>query len=256
MSGNWTTLLLAGSRPGGDPLTASLGVAHKPLLPLAGEPMILRPLRALLASPEVASVRILTQDPALFADLVRGEARVTLEQSGATIAATLLSMLDDPETRYPMLVTTADHALLTPAMVADFTGAAAGADLAVGFVSRTVMLARFPQAQRTWLRIGRERYSGANLFAIGSPKARTGIERWRAIEQDRKKGWRVLLQFGAPLLLASVLRLRDLHQTSAALGRRLGLSLRAVELSDATAAIDVDKPADHALVTAIIEGHA
>ena len=49
---------------------------------------------------------------------------------------------------------------------------------------------------------------GANLFALRTPKARIGIERWRAVEQDRKKGWRVLLQMGLPLFFGAVLRVK------------------------------------------------
>ncbi|GLR46604.1 NTP transferase domain-containing protein [Sphingomonas astaxanthinifaciens] len=251
----WTALLLAGSRPN-DPLALSLGTDLKPLLPLAGEPMLLRPLRALLAVPEVAAVRVLTQQPERIAAVLPDDPRIAVETSDSTIAATLLRLCDDPATRFPLLVTTADHALLTPAMVEEFLAGATGSDVAVGVVSRTAMLRRFPDAQRTWLRFGAERYSGANLFALATPAARAGVERWRAIEQDRKKGWRVLLQLGLPLFLGAVLRLSDIHQTARGLGRRLGVALKAVVLSDPTAAIDVDKPADHLLVSAIIEGRA
>ncbi|GAA4033319.1 nucleotidyltransferase family protein [Sphingomonas rosea] len=256
MSGGWTAVLLAGTRPGGDPLARSLGTDLKPLLPLLGEPMILRPLRTLLASPEVAAVRVLTQQVEPIAAPLPVDGRVTVEPSAGTIAETILRLLDDPATHYPLLVTTADHALLTPVMIAEFTAAAARSDIAIGLVSRTAMRKRFPDAQRTWIPVGGEAYSGANLFALTSPAARAGVMRWRAIEQDRKKGWRVLLQFGLPLFLGSVLRLRDLPRTAAALGRKLGLRLEAIVLSDPLAAIDVDKPADHALVTAILEGRA
>ena len=82
------------------------------------------------------------------------------------------------------------------------------------------------------------------------------IERWRAVEQDRKKGWRLLAALGPALLLGAVLQLRTLDQSVAAVGRKLGLSIRAVEMSNPIAAIDVDKPDDHALVEAIIAGRA
>ncbi|MCW3797986.1 nucleotidyltransferase family protein [Sphingomonas sp. BN140010] len=254
--GPYTAVLLAGSRPGGDPLSRSLGVDFKPLLPVAGEPMVLRPLRALLAAASVGEVLVLTQETERLAAVLPSDARVRIERSGATLAATLTGLLAAPATRFPLLVTTADHALLTPAMVEEFVVGAAGSDLAIGVVSRTAMLRRFPDAQRTWLRFGRERYSGANLFALNTPAAAAGVERWRSIEQDRKKGWRVLLQMGWPLFLGAVLRVRDIHGTAAAFGRRLGLGLSAVVMGDPLAAIDVDKPADHELVTAILEGRA
>ena len=252
----YTALLLAGSRPGGDPLSRSLGVDHKALLPIRGEPMVLRPLSALLAAPSVGKVLVLTQEPQRLAAVLPPSDRVEARTSGATIAATLAELCAATATRFPLLVTTADHALLSAEVVEEFIAGAAGCDLAIGVVSRTSMLRRFPQAQRTWLRFGRERYSGANLFALNTPAAAAGVERWRSIEQDRKKGWRVLLQMGWPLFLGAVLRVRDLHGTARAFSRSLGISLRGVVMSDPLAAIDVDKPADYELVTAILDGRA
>jgi GTP:adenosylcobinamide-phosphate guanylyltransferase len=252
----WTVLLLAGARPGGDPLTQSLRVDYKPLLPIEGEPMVRRPIRALLAVDKVAQVRVLTQQPERLAKVVQDDPRIRVERSDETIAASLQRICADPATRFPLLVTAADHALLTPEMVEEFIAGSSDCDVSVGFVSRSNMVIRFPQAQRTWLRFGRERYSGANLFALRTPRARVGIERWRSVEQDRKKGWRVLLQMGLPLFLGAVLRVRDLHATARGLSRSLGITIKGVVLSDPTAAIDVDKAADYTLVNEILAGRA
>ncbi len=252
----WTVLLLAGARPGGDSLTRSLRVDYKPLLPIRGEPMLLRPLRALLQVGKVAQLRVLTQQVERIRDVLPNDPRLVVEGSDETIAATLHRICADPAAQYPLLVTAADHALLTPQMVEEFIAGSADCDVSVGFVSRSNMLTRFPNAQRTWLRFGRERYSGANLFALRTPKARIGIERWRAVEQDRKKGWRVLLQMGLPLFLGAVLRVRDLHESARGLSRSLGIVIKGVVLSDPTAAIDVDKPADYTLVNEILAGRA
>jgi hypothetical protein len=182
--------------------------------------------------------------------------RLSVVASGATIAATLGAILSDPTTRFPLLVTTADHALLDPAMISDFCGAAAGADLAIGLVERARLDARLPQTKRTWIKFRGGAYSGANLFAFGSRDAVKAVALWRSVEQDRKKGWRMIAALGPALLLGSVLRVRTLDQTLASIGKRLGLDIRKVELANPLAAVDVDKPADHALVSAILEGRA
>jgi GTP:adenosylcobinamide-phosphate guanylyltransferase len=253
---SWTALLLAGSRPGGDPLARSMLLGHKALIPVGGEPMVLRPLRALLASPQVSDVIVLTQDPQDLRPVLPDDARVSIRASHGTIAATIAELIAAHAAEFPVLVTTADHALLDPPMIAEFTAKAAGADLAIGVVERRAMIARFPQAKRTWLSFRGGSYSGANLFAFGSPRVLPAIEQWRAVEQERKKGWRVLAAIGPALLLGAVLRVRTLDQSVASVGRRLGLSIRAVEMSNPAAAIDVDKPEDHALVEAILAGRA
>ena len=248
-----TALVLAGSRPEGDPFAATFGVRAKALIPVAGEPMVRRPVRALLASPQVGEVVVLAQEPQLLADALPAEPSLSVRRSLGTIADTLANVCDDPATRFPVLVTTADHALLTPGMVAEFIGQAEGADIAVAFVESKGLLGRFPDAQRTWLSFGGGRYSGANLFLLGSPGARRAIEQWRSVEQDRKRGLRVLAALGPTLFMGAVLKMRSLHQTAEGLSRKLGITVRAVEMSDPLAAIDVDKPSDHALVEAILQ---
>ena len=251
----YSAIVLAGSRPGGDPFAQIYGAKLKALVPVAGEAMVRRPVRALLASERIAEVRVLAQAPADVAAALPADPRLSVGASATTIAATLEAICADPATRWPLFVTTADHALLDEAMVDDFCARAEGADLAIGLVERRALLALLPQTHRTWIGFRGGAYSGANLFALGSPKAARAIQLWRQVEQDRKKGWKLLAALGLPGLLG-LLRLRTLHQTLAAMGRKLGLVIRAVEMSDPLAAVDVDKPVDHDLVTAIIEGRA
>ena len=250
MSG-WTALLLAGSRPGVDPFAAANGTDLKALIPVGGVPMVTRPVAALLASPEVARVRVLAQQPDRIAAVLPKDERLSAEPSGATIAATLDATLSDPAKVFPLLVTTADHALLTPAMIADFCGKAAGHDLALGVVERRSLLKRLPDSKRTWIGFRGGAYTGANLFAFGSPKARAAVALWRSVEQDRKKGWRVLSALGPSILLGAGLRLLTLDQVLARIGKRLGLSIAKVQMADPIAAVDVDKPADLDLANAL-----
>lgn len=252
----WTALLLAGSRPGVDAFAAANGVASKPLIPVAGEAMVRRPLRALLETPCIERIRVLTQNPATIEAIIEADSRVTVEASGATIAATIDAILNDPATRFPLLVTTADHALLTPAMVAQFIAGAGKADLAISLVERRNLAARLPQSRRTWIGFRGGSYSGANLFAFGSRDAKRVVALWRDVEQDRKRGWRMLFAFGPALLLGAGLRLRTVDQSLCAIGRRLDLDLRCILMSDPLAAVDVDKPSDLVLVEAILAGAA
>ncbi|MEO5808994.1 MAG: NTP transferase domain-containing protein [Sphingomicrobium sp.] len=254
MSG-WTALLLAGSRPGRDPFAEAHGTDLKALIPLAGKPLIAYPAAALLGSPEIASVRVLTQRPERLTSALPDDPRLSVETSGATIAATMEAILTDPATRFPLLVTTADHVLLTQAIIADFCAHAAGVDLAIGVVERAALAARLPGTRRTWIGFRAGAYSGANLFAFGSARASSAVTLWRSIEQERKKGWRLLGALGLTGLLG-LARLRTLDQTLAAVGRRLGIEIRKVELTDPLAAVDVDTPADLALAKTLLDGRA
>ena len=252
----WTAVLLAGSRPQGDPLARSMMLGHKALIPVGGEPMILRPLRALLANRQVSDVVVLTQHPNDLRPVLPDDPRVHLRASQATIAGTIAKLIADRTVDFPVLVTTADHALLDEKMIAEFTSKGVGADLAIGVVERRPLIARFPQTNRTWLGFRGGSYSGANLFAFGSRRVLPAIGRWQSVEQDRKKGWRILAALGPALLLGAVLKLRTIHESAAAVGRKLGIDIRVVEMTDPIAAIDVDKRADHRLVEDILAGRA
>lgn len=251
-----TAVVLAGSRPGKDPFAESYGTDLKALIPVGGKPMVVRPVEALLASRDIDDIRVLAQQPERIGAALPADSRISVEPSNDTIASTLEKMCVDPDVRWPILVTTADHALLTPEMIADFLGKATGADIAIGLVSQDALLKRLPQTKRTWLKFRGGAYSGANLFLLGGPKIRSTLQLWGANEQNRKKALRMLLTLGVAGFLGALLRVRTLQQTLDRVGRKLDLSIRAVELADPLAAVDVDKPADHELVTAILEGRA
>ena len=253
---SWTAVVLAGSRPGRDAFAEQFGTDLKALIPIAGEPMVRRPVRALLQSRSVAKILVLTQAPDRIGEVMPDDPRIEVRESSGTIAEALEQLIIDHEAQFPMLVTTADHALLDEQMLAEFVSAADGVDLAVGVVERQSLLQRLPQSKRTWLAFRGGAYSGANLFAFGSIKVLAAIEQWRSVEQDRKKGWRVLSALGPALLPGALLRLRTLDQSVAAVAGKLGLSARAVVLSNPLAAVDVDKPVDHAIVEAILGGKA
>lgn len=253
---SWTAILLAGSRPGRDPFAEQFGVDLKPLVPIGGEPMVRRPLRALLESKGIDRIVVLSQSVDRIAAVLPDDARIELRESQGTIAETIEQLILERTTQFPLLVTTADHALLDAQMIAEFIAKAAGSDVAIGVVERRNLLARLPQTKRTWLAFRGGAYSGANLFALGCIKSLAVIEQWRAVEQDRKRGWRVLAALGPTLLLGAVLRLRTIEQSVAAAARKLGVEARVVELSNPLAAVDVDKAVDHTIVEAILSGRA
>jgi GTP:adenosylcobinamide-phosphate guanylyltransferase len=248
----WTAILLAGSRPGKDPFAEAHGTDLKALIPVAGTPMVRRPVEALLRSADIAAVRVLAQQPERIGAVLPANPKLSVTASHGTIAATLAALCTDPTTPWPLLVTTADHALLDEAMIADFCGRAAGAAIAIAVVDRAALSARLPDSKRTWIPFRGGAYSGANLFALGGPQALSAIALWRAVEQDRKKGWKLLWQLGPALFLGAMLRLLSLEQVLQRIGGKLDLAMRPVVMRDPLAAVDVDKQADLDLVERLI----
>ncbi|WP_067107135.1 nucleotidyltransferase family protein [Sphingopyxis granuli] len=244
-------ILLAGSRPGPDPLLTGSGVSTKALLPVAGQPMLVHVVAALRASPLVGPITILAQASAELAAEpgLAGFADLHFADSGQGISASLAAAL--PEGDAPVLVTTADNVLLTPAMIAAFLTGAEDSDVAVAMVERGVLLARYPESKRTWLKFRGGWWSGANLFRLRGRRVLPLLDFWGRIERDRKKGLKIVAAFGPWLLIGALLRLFTIHQGIARAGRRFGLKAKVVPMAEGEACIDADKPADIELIERI-----
>ena len=253
----WKAVLLAGDRPGGDPLARQFAVSSKSLVPVAGKPMLGHVLDALVAHPRIGEVLVLAQYPeALFGHpaLIRHghDPRVRLVRSGRSIAASLAATLRDSD--WPVLVTTADHVLLDSPMLDWFLSHSDNCDVAVGVADRRVAAAEALDGGRTWLRFSDVDVTGANLFAFHNARVFAGLEYWQHLESHRKKPWRMAWELGPLLLLRLVFRRLSLDEGFAAIGRRLGLKTRAVRIPYARAGVDVDKYADHVLVEGLLAG--
>lgn len=245
-------LVLAGSRPGPDPLLDGSGVSTKALLPIAGEAMLVHVVRALAASPLVGTITILAQNSAALAgepSLAGLPGDIVFQDSGQGISSSLAAAL--PPGDDPVLVTTADNVLLTPAMIAEFLVGAEDSDVAVAMVERDVLLARYPQSQRTWLKFRRGWWSGANMFRLRGQRVLPLLDFWGRIERDRKKGMKIIAAFGPWLLIGALLRLFTVQQGIARAGLRFGLKAKVVPMSEGEACIDADKPVDIELIERI-----
>lgn len=255
----FTALVLAGSRGNDDPVARHCGVPYKCLAPAGGVPMLARVIEALAAAPGVGRILVSHPDPAMLEQLpalrpLRAAGRCLPSAGRPTPSESVLAALGEMPSALPMLVTTADHALLTPEMIVRFVRAAdaTGADLVVGLTSAAVIKAAYPEARRTYLRFRDARYSGANLFAILTPAGARAVAFWRRVEQERKRPWRIVQAFGPGPLLGYLLNLWTLEAALARASTIIGATVAAVRLPYAEAAIDVDKPADLALVEAIL----
>jgi GTP:adenosylcobinamide-phosphate guanylyltransferase len=248
----WTAIVLAGQRPGEDPLAKHFGQEWKALIPVGGKQMVTRVLETLHATPEIGQIVVLAQQPAVLQHAVEAGGGATIITSSAGISDSIRQTAGREEAPWPVFVTTADHPLLTPAMVSAFLAQAGGADLAVGMVERRVFEASYHDNKRTWLKLSDGHWSGANLFALNTVATRNALDLWAEVEQDRKRVWKIFLRFGPWLAFRALTRSIGLVAALDKAGRRLGLTAKLVAMPFAEAAIDVDKPSDHALAESIL----
>jgi GTP:adenosylcobinamide-phosphate guanylyltransferase len=248
-----STLILAGSRPGRDPLLAGTNLPSKALLPIVGVPMLARVLEAVSEAKVAGPMTVVAQETApLAADpqIAAAATGVVWKNSPGSIADAVRAALEVAQG--PLLVTTADNVLLTPTMIAQFLRDAEGGDVAVGLVERRAVAAAGHSTDRTWLKFRGGQWSGANLFYLGGPQVLPLVEFWRGLEQDRKKGMKIVGAVGPLMLIGALLRLIDIHTFAARVAGRFGLTGRVVPMQAAEACIDADKPADIPVIEAIL----
>jgi GTP:adenosylcobinamide-phosphate guanylyltransferase len=251
-----TALVLAGTRPGGDPLAAYAKVSHKALIDVGGRTMIARVVGALKQIPELTRIVIAIDRPELVADLVdavppASGAQVSTMPTAAGPSATVAAALERLAT--PLLVTTADHALLEPAWVREFIDACPPQlDAVVGMARAEAVRAAVPETQRTYLRFADVHYSGCNLFLLRRPASAGVVKFWQQLEAERKRPVRMLGRLGFGFALRYAIGRLSIGAAMARLSALTSAQVGIVELSDGRAAVDVDKPADLDLVRRLV----
>jgi GTP:adenosylcobinamide-phosphate guanylyltransferase len=239
MSG-FSALVLAGSRPGPDPVAQVAGVATKVLATVGGKPMLTRVIAALRAA-GATRIAVAASHPQVVA-LARSLGCEVIEAADgpSESAGRGFALLGAP-----MLLTTADHALLEGEWITDFRAAIAPqTDVAVLLARRDVVEASVPDTRRTWLRFADGQWSGCNLFHFATPRAAAAFSLWQAVERDRKHPWRIVRRLGPWLLLRYLAGRLSLADAMAHLGRKAGVVVEAVASPHGLAAVDVDKPDD------------
>ena len=261
---SFTAVVLAGDRTTDDPVARAAGVPCKALALVGGRPMVRRVLDALGSARHVGARVLcgprreaLEQDAQLRALVESGT--VEWLAPAATPSLSAAAALERVAAAAPVLLTTADHALLAPALVDYFCQAALAtdADVVVGLARAQQVLAAFPGTRRTVLRLKGGGYCGCNLFAFLTPAGRTAVGYWRRVEQERKRPLRLVAgALGWSAILDYALGRLTLPAALERVSRRLGLRAAAVILPFPEAAVDVDSLEDLQLVRAIVESRS
>ena len=243
-----SALVLAGTRPGGDPLAGAEGKPHKALIEIEARPLLERVVTALRGA-GIARVGI-SCDEGPVADLARSlGCEVLRTGTGPSESASIAFA----ELGAPLVITTADHALLKPEWVRDLiAGTPPQADLGIALARREDIEAAMPGSKRTYLRFADGAWSGCNLFYLRTSHAEAALATWRSVEADRKRPWRIAGRLGLGTLLSYAAGRLTLAGGIARLGRKIGIDAHLVRLDDGLAAVDVDKPQDLADIRTLL----
>lgn len=251
-------IILAAQRKGvTDPLAQRFGVSHKCLVPLRGRPLIGYVLRTVAGYPSVETVKVSVEREA-FAAVARvfpaaspSEAPIECVAAADNIADSVIAAAAGHDG--PILITTADNALLTRGSIDAMLKALQEHDVAVALAGREAVLAAHPEGQRRFYRFRDGEYSNCNLYGLSDLDALHAAEIFRGGGQFAKKASRIVEAFGLINLLLLRLRLLTLGRGMRRISGRIGLDIAPVVLADGTQAIDVDNDRTYAVVDTLLE---
>lgn len=252
-------VVLAADRTPADPVALAAGVPCKALAPVGGRPMVLRVLDALSAAEEVdrcilcgPAAEIVEGVPEIRDRIASGAVRWLPQQ--ATPSTSALSALHSLPAEAPVLLTTADHALLSAPVVDYFCrqAKASGCDVVAGLASHALTAARYPGMRRTKTRFRDGPYCGCNLYAFLTAESRAAADFWRRVEHQRKRPLKMIGELGRLTALRYVLGTLSLKNALRLISKRMGIQAGAVILPYPEAAVDVDSVDDWRFAQAIV----
>lgn len=235
-----TGVVLAGGAPQGD-LAEAAGVAHRALVPIEGETMLARVVRALQESEWVEPLYVVSsvEPPA---------GCIPLPDQGDFVENVLQAATAAPEHRY-LLYATVDIPLLTAAAVRDFVsrGLESGADLCYPIIPLELCRQRFPHMPRTALSLREGTFTGGNLLLVRAGVVRRQAALLRRAFRARKSVWGMAQILGAGIILRVVLarlvspRLLSVEHIKARVQQLMGATAQEIITPYAEIGVDVDR---------------
>jgi GTP:adenosylcobinamide-phosphate guanylyltransferase len=244
----FNALVLAGSRGGVEAVATYAGVAHKALITLQGKTLLARVVGALKAA-GATRIAVISSHPGVCIEALS----LGVDVIDETIGPSLSVKRGAEVLGTPLLVTTADHALLEGEWVRQFlVDIPADVDVAALVAARATVEAAAPGTQRTWLKLADGHWSGCNLFWLANDRSLGVIDLWRRVEAERKRPWRMAQILGPGILMQYAAGRLSLKDAAIRLGRLAGVTAAIVGTPFGLASVDVDKAADLDLVRAIV----
>lgn len=244
-----SVLLLAGRRPGLDPIAEFFGTDFKVTAPVAGKPMIMHTLSSLESMTNISHIYVLSQEPddlsKTLADYSPGE-KVTFLKSESGIANSILTAWKSIGLSVPFIITTADNCMIRQEHVDDFLSKAKKnkADLSLGLVEKTQLVNRYPESRRTWLKFKDISATGCNLFLAQSEAAENIISYWKSFESRPKKVFKLAWSIGPFIFIKYLLKQMSLKASFEYISKKTKTEVQAVVVNDPDIAIDADKISD------------
>jgi len=227
-----------------DPLYEYTQGQSKALLEIAGKPMVQWVLDALSASEKIERVVIVGLEP----DSVSCTKPLTFIPNQGGMLTNVRTAIDKVVEINPqadlILMVSSDIPAITTEMVDWVIEAALETedDLYYNLISKEVMETRFPDSNRSFVKLKGAEVCGGDMNVVRASAATGNDELWDRLISARKNAFKQAALFGFGTLILLLTRRLSLDEAAPRASKQLGIRGRAILCPYAEVAMDVDKP--------------
>lgn len=239
-------LILAGSGKESD-LTLREGVKNKAFITIHGKAMLERILDAMVKVPGAGRIAVVGP-PEQLMPYCRSHNILPVPEKGG-IPDNIRAGMQILQPRGHFIISTADIAFITPAAVEGFVEQCRPYDRDAYYpiVAREANEKRFPEMQRTYVRLADGVYTGGNLFLVNPSTLETSLPRIEHFFKLRKSPFRLAAYLGLPFILRFLTRSLSVADLEKKVSVMLSIRVKAVFSQSPEIGTDVDKLSDLAL---------
>ncbi|MDQ6766697.1 MAG: nucleotidyltransferase family protein [Candidatus Eremiobacteraeota bacterium] len=250
----FTVVALAGGSLEADFRSAGYDVPNKAYLPVAGELMLVRVLRALRGSSAVKQIRCITQATAAARVPAAAQLCDMIVEPGPDLIGSLLTGFQGVPDDERVIIAATDMPLLTAAAVSGFAELAAQTpcDVGYGFVERGLHDRSYPNVRHTWVRLRDGTFCGAGMSVIRAGAASQIEDVLRKFTAARKSPAKLAALFSPALVLKVLTGRLGIAELERRASELTGLVCRGMSCRDAEVAVNVDRLEDLRTVEKII----
>ncbi|NLJ55840.1 MAG: NTP transferase domain-containing protein [Firmicutes bacterium] len=178
----------------------------------------------------------------------------TVPESGSLLD-NLLAAIRFLQTDKPVLISTADIPLVSPAAVEDFLHQCASFehDFYYPIVSREDCEKKFPGMRRTYVSLQEGSFTGGNIFLVNPTKIEPAVPLLRKFMEHRKNPLKMVSLLGTGFVLRALAKKISIPSLEARFSELFQISARAIISRYAEISFDVDKDDDLLLARQILE---
>jgi molybdopterin-guanine dinucleotide biosynthesis protein A len=252
--GRFTAVALAGGSLEPDFRQAGYDVPNKAYLPIAGELMLVRVLRALRGSPAIRQIRCITPASAAAQVPIVEQLSDQLIEPGVDLISSVLAGFTGLPDDERVVITATDMPLLTTPAVDGFAELAAQTpcDVGYGFVERRVHDRLYPGVRHTWVRLREGTFCGAGLSVIRAGAAAQIETVLRNFTDARKSPAKLAALFSPTLVLKVLMGQLTIGELERRADQLTKLVCRGIMCRDPEVAVNVDCLEDLRTVEALL----